>query len=322
MEAPFQRCFYKFANPLKFVNQMKTIISKRHPVQFYGILIFISLFFGGIGTVLLLGVKDAFFGILLCYFFVIWIVFSFFKNTSNIIINEQTISFGNCLFSLSDIKEVKFTGKKHFRYLFFTYMESAKLIFKDGTEKIIFDNMYANSAEMKSFLKQVIIDKQEYKPYQVAKPYKSNIQFEPEEQFKGNPFLSFTGVMLWGFIAFLGYLLFFKANSNFSFVFIGILGLFWFVFHSWMMCYFGLTKNYLIVRNHHFIWMIKIYKLSDIHEIAYETYPKGPNCMRIITRDFKSKLYRAAPLRDKTWLELKDKLEAKGVEVRNECIYR
>jgi len=301
---------------------MKTIISKRHPIQFYGILIFVSLLFGGIGTLFLLESEDwNLFGTLFLYLIVLWFMYTFFKNAPKIILNEQTIQFRKQLFNLNSLEEIRLTGKNGSRNLLFIYMEGAKLIFKDGTEKVIFDNMYANSAEIKLFLKQVVIDKQEYKPYQVAKIDKNTIQFEPEEQFKGNPFFCFTGVMLWGFIAFLGYLLFFKANSNSPFVFIGILGLFWFVFHSWMMCYFGLTKKYLIVRNHHFIWMIKIYKLSDIHEIVYEAYPKGPNCMRIITRDFKSKLYRAAPLRDKTWLELKHKLEAKGMEVRNECIY-
>jgi hypothetical protein len=43
--------------------------------------------------------------------------------------------------------------------------------------------------------------------------------------------------------------------------------------------------------------------------------------MRIITKDFRNKLYPAGTLRDKTWLEMKRQLELKGVTVRNECIY-
>lgn len=301
---------------------MKTITSKRHPIQFYGILIFLTLLFGGIGTLFLLESEDwNLFGTLFLYLIVLWFMYTFFKNAPKIILNEQTIQFRKQLFNLNSLEEIRLTGKNGSRNLLFIYMEGAKLIFKDGTEKVIFDNMYANSAEIKSFLKQAVIDKQEYKPYRIAKIDKNTIQFEPEEHFKGSLFFSFRGIMLWGFIIFLGYLLFFKANSNSPFVFIGILGLFWFVFHSWMMCYFGLTKKYLIVRNHHFIWWVKVYKFSDIHEIVYEAYPRGPNCMRIITKDFKSKLYRAGTLKDKTWLDLMVKLQANGVEVRNECIY-
>lgn len=103
-------------------------------------------------------------------------------------------------------------------------------------------------------------------------------------------------------------------------IFFGAFGTFWFVLQSWLMHYFGLTKDFLIVRNHNFIWKAKIYRLSDIKEIVFETQGKQPNCMRIITNNYKNKLYPAGTLRDKTWLNLKDKLEANGVTVRNECI--
>jgi hypothetical protein len=67
--------------------------------------------------------------------------------------------------------------------------------------------------------------------------------------------------------------------------------------------------------------MRKIYRNKDIKEIVFETRDKMPNCLRIITDDFRNKIYPAATLRDKTWLNLKTKLEAKGIIVRNECIY-
>ena len=86
------------------------------------------------------------------------------------------------------------------------------------------------------------------------------------------------------------------------------------------MHYFGLTKDYLVVRNHNFIWKVKIFRLTDIKEVVFETQGKQPNCMRIITKDFRNKLYPAGTLRDKTWLEMKRQLESKGINVRNECI--
>jgi hypothetical protein len=61
--------------------------------------------------------------------------------------------------------------------------------------------------------------------------------------------------------------------------------------------------------------------LTDIKEVVFETQGKQPNCMRIITKDFRNRLYPAGTLRDKTWLEMKRQLESNGVSVRNECIY-
>lgn len=309
---------------------MTTIISKRHAFNFYGILIFVSLLFGGIGSFILFEIvdlsesnaKDLIAIGIFVYLFVLLFIYSFVRNTPAITLNEHYIKFGKKSFRLKDIEEVKLTGKRYFRYIFFTYMEATTLVFKDGTEKVIFDSVYSNSHKIKSFLKQVVIDEKEYKPYQVSKIDKKNLPFEPKEYFKGNPFFSFRGIMLWGFILFLSYLFFFKPfpNKNIPYVFLGVYGLFWFVLNSWMMYFFGLTKNHLIVKNHYFLWEIKTYKLTDIHEIVYESQGRSPNCMRIITKDFKYKLYRAGTLRDKTWIKLMHQLQEKGIKVRNECI--
>jgi hypothetical protein len=45
-----------------------------------------------------------------------------------------------------------------------------------------------------------------------------------------------------------------------------------------------------------------------------------PNCLRIITKDFRNNRFPAATLRDRTWLLLQEQLEMKGIIVRNECI--
>lgn len=309
---------------------MKAIISKRHAFNFYGVLIFVSLFFGGIGSFILFEIvdlsesnaKDLIAIGVFVYLFVFLFIYSFVRNTPAIIVNEHSIKFGKKSFRLKDINEVKLTGKRYFRYIFFAYMEATTLVFKDGTEKVIFDSVYSNSHKIKSFLKQVVIDKKEYKPYQISKVDKNTIKSEPIKLFKGNPVLSFRGIMLWGVILFFSYLFFFKPlpKSNIPYIFLGVYGLFWFILSSWMMYFFGLTRNYLIVKNHYFLWKFKAYKLTDIHKVIYESQGRNPNCMRIITKDFKYKLYRAGTLRDKTWIKLMHQLREKGVDVRNECI--
>ncbi len=87
-----------------------------------------------------------------------------------------------------------------------------------------------------------------------------------------------------------------------------------------MMHYFVVTKDFLIIKNHNFLWATKIYSLSEINEIVYETQGKQPNSMRVITKDFRNKLYPAGTLRDETWLDMKKELETNGIAVRNECI--
>ena len=52
----------------------------------------------------------------------------------------------------------------------------------------------------------------------------------------------------------------------------------------------------------------------------FETRGKLPNCLRVITKDFKSRMYPAGTLSVEHWLEIKDKMESYKIEVRNECV--
>ncbi len=86
------------------------------------------------------------------------------------------------------------------------------------------------------------------------------------------------------------------------------------------MNYFQVSDNLFVVRNHNLFWKKKAYRITEIKEVVFETQGKMPNCLRVITKNFKNKLYPAGTLRDKTWLALKDKLESFDITVRNECI--
>jgi len=314
---------------------MTIITTKRHPLKFYTALTFGFLLLFSFGSFMLFISFDILqkgqpvpkdyimpFFSLAMYFYAFYMVYIYWKNSPKITIDKYNIKIGEQSFYLKDIKDVALTGKMPFGYIIRFPMEGTAILFNDGTEKILFDDMYANSYELKSFLEQVILRKQEFKPTMTNEISKNEIRFENEDTFKGNQFTSLRGISLWGLIGFFTYLLFTKWQSPpiGLLIFFGAFGTFWFVLHSWQMHYFGLTKDYLIVRNHNFIWKAKIYRLTEIKEVVFERQGKQPNCMRIITNDFKNKFYPAGTLRDKTWLDLKDKLEAKGVTVRNECI--
>jgi len=315
---------------------MNIIKTQRHPLKFYAILAFGFLFLLALGSFMIfIGLENEpneqaeskriimpIFGCIICLL-AIWMVYSYWKNSPKITIDGNNLKIGKETFRLNSIKDVILTGKMPFRFIINFPMEGTAILFNDGRDKILFDDMYLNSYEVKSFLEQVIIKKQQFKINEPKKVTSSELRFENIEIFKGNQFTSLRGISLWGLFGVFTFLLIIK-ETNLKLgdvIFFCLFGTFWFVLHSWLMHYFGLTKDFLIIRNHNFIWREIIYNYSDIKEVVFESQGKQPNCMRVITNDFRNKLYPAGTLRDKTWLEMKKKLEVKGVKVRNECIY-
>lgn len=314
---------------------MKPIITKRHPIKFYFLVAFTFLLFCFMGTRIMVDFIDLLqkgktntmiyllpvFSLGL-YFTAGLVVHSYWKKAPTITVDNNTIQFGPNIYYFKDIKDISLTGKKPFRLIINHPIEGTSILFNDGTEKFFFDDMYANSWEIKSFLEQTVVNKQEYRPTLPNNINKNSIRFETEETFKGNQFTSFMGILLWGSIGFLVYLLFSMLHhpSIGEALLWSALGLFLFVTISWSMNYFGLTEDYLIVRNHNFTWRTKIYPLADIKEVVFESPVRQENTLRVITKNFRSNIYPAGTLRDKTWLDLKNKLEMKGVVVRNEWV--
>lgn len=314
---------------------MTTFSTRRHPLKFYTVLIFSFLFFISLGSVLLYSGIEALqkeqpkikeylmpvFG-LGVIFLGFYSIYAYRRNSPRVTLDPYDLQIGDEVFSIADIKEVEFTGKMPFPYLLTYPMEGMAILFDDDTVKILFDDMYANSSALKLLLQQAISKKDEYEPLTTRPINREEINFENEEIFKGNQLTSFRGISLWGVVVFCAYVFFGKWEmpSIASVAFFSLFVVFWFCLHSWLMHYFGLANKYFIVRNHNFIWMKKIYPLSDIKEVVFETQSKQPNCLRVITNDFRSKLYPAGTLRDETWLDMKRQLESRGVSVRNESI--
>jgi hypothetical protein len=316
---------------------MDSLKTKRHIFKFYVLVIFVFVLFSSTGAVLFrtsfetfqkgqIELKDYFLPLAaaLLIFMAFYSVYAYRKNSPIITIEpfRESIDFGSESFDLKDIKEINLTGKIPFRYIITFPMEGASMVFNNGIKKFIYDDMYSNSWQLKKYIDQVVIKKIEFSETDTHQETKIDLRFENEELFKGNPLLSLRGISLWGLIGFFIGMMIFKTKSppmGFL-IFFFVFSTFWFLLHSWMMHYFGLTKDYFIVRNHNFFWMQRIYRINEIKEVVFETQPRQPNCLRIITIDFKHKIYPAGTLRDKTWLYLKDRLEAKGVTVRNECI--
>jgi hypothetical protein len=234
---------------------------------------------------------------LLVYFIGFSFVKSYFKNSPKIILYFEKIKIKDKTYYWKDIQNVKMTGKKGFG-LFSYQMETTTLNFNNNNTEYIFDDMYSNSWEIKSFIKQIVVDKKD--KFEVSAIEIADIEIEKEnfEEFKGSPFFS---------------------NLN-SLKFFIPFGLFWFSLNSYCMHYFELSKNYFMVRNHYFWWVKDIYKNSEIEIIVYESQAKQPNNLRVITKNYRRKIYPAGTLNDQKWLEMKTELERKNIKVRNECI--
>ena len=261
------------------------------------------------------------FGILV-YYICFSFAKSYIKNTPKIILDFEKITIKNKTYYWKDIHNVKMTGKKGFG-LFSYQMEVTTLEFQNQITEYIFDDMYSNSWEIKSFIKQIVVDKKNIFEISTNETNKKDIEKEHFEEFKGSPFFSFRGIMMWSLILFLLFMTFspFRKISYFNALkFFIPFGLFWFAFNAYCMHYFELSKNYFVVRNHYFWWIKDIYKNSEIEIIVYESQGKQPNSLRIITKNYRRKLYLAGTLKDKKWLEMKTELERKNIEVRNECI--
>ncbi|MBC7440193.1 MAG: hypothetical protein H7250_09440 [Flavobacterium sp.] len=300
------------------------IISKRHPFKFYLLAILINIFFLGIGSIFIsASLRDnndkgyvifILFLLLTIYFDVLFI-----KNSQKIVLNKKGVSYKNKLHYWKDIVEIKLTGKSGF--FFNTPTECAVLKFKDLQEIRIFDDLYSNSAEMKCFIQDFVVDKKEN--FEVVN-HKNNFHDLKNEIFisyKGNAIFSFRGLFMWIFIFFLMFLPLKSSKlciNDFNFPI--IFSIFWFVLNSFMMFYFQISKNYFIVKNHYFFWVFKIFKISEIKEIVFEQYGKQPNRLKIINNKFKTKVFSAGSLTDKTWMKMKTELESRNVLVRNECI--
>ena len=192
---------------------MTTITTKLHPLKFYASLVFGTLFLCGLGTLLLFesvdilqkenpATKDYFtpvFSIAL-YLLAFLMLYAYWKNSPKISLDTNSIIIGNETFYLKDIKDIALTGKMPFKFIITYPMEGTAILFNNGTEKILFDDMYSNSSDIKLFLEQVVLKKQDYKPSITNKISERSIRFENEEIFKGNQFTSLRGISLWGLV--------------------------------------------------------------------------------------------------------------------------
>ena len=312
---------------------MPIIESRKHPFKFYLTLTFISLFFIALGLIHLSFFLDLYDGsdtknkvgmLIASIFFIgsaIILVERHFKNAPQIILRSKNFQIKDRVYAYEDIKKVIFSGKKPFKnFIIDTPMEGFTITLKDGTAIHLFNDMYENTHEIKSYLYQVVKKKQAYKPIQIAKINPQNIAQEPSLKFKSSALTSWRCLILWIVLACMVYLILFKSSWSINaLVFVTLVTGFSLLFLVAITHYFKLTPKVLIIKNQTFPWRVRAFNYSDIKEVIIEQNSKGHSPVRltITTIDFKSRYYCAASLKNSQWHLLIKKLKSKKIKIRD-----
>lgn len=247
-------------------------------------------------------------------------------NNSGIRINRL---FGSDFIHWTDVKSIRLTGKELESFLWISEPFEATVIeLNNGEERVLFAKYYRNfhlilSALQKAKTQMALKEKVDLTKVSVAVVEKPTLRnYAALTKYSGNHFTSFIGIMFYVTIGF-----YFHMMATLDYpgltvvlivgsVFCLMLGLFVYQMH-----YFFMNEEYLIVRNHVWVFRTHQYRLADIKEVVIENPHRMSTSIRVITQDYKSRLYPAGSLRNKTWRLLLKDLEKNGVKVRNEAIH-
>jgi hypothetical protein len=235
-------------------------------------------------------------------------------------------------YSWSEIKEIKLTGKQPHRFLFISMpVEATTILLNNNSEIYLWADYYRNKSDLRVILNRankILRDNKKMATldFNISRPdYTAYYQGDYEgKEFNGNHLYTVNGVLFYAWFAFIGYLIYIKsAQFSFSYVAAIVLPLVAFSIPgllSYQMHYFIVTNKFLVVKNTFWFWRNDIYMLSDIREVVIETPHRLSTSLRVITNDFREKLYPAGSLSDKTWKELIRQINSDKIEVRNEAI--
>jgi hypothetical protein len=255
--------------------------------------------------------------------FVIYILFIYIKNLPSIHMDHQGVIlrtlFSKQKFSWLAVESITYSGKDSFRFALGYQAETMAIKLKDNEIIKIYYEHYANSHLIQQYIRS-------YHEHQQAPAFTLETHVSAEELYgesftiyKGTPLLSFRGICTWGFILFMFGIGIKDGDSDKIGVIIFIC-LIWYAAQSRFCYHIALSDNHLVIKNYFIPFIGKKYRLSDIREVAVETYPKWPNCLRVVTNSFRYKIFPCGPVTKKEWELFMEAIQEKGVAVRNEAI--
>lgn len=311
---------------------MKTIKAQKHILNFYLAIFTTILFCLAFLIAILIAINIlatsgfeimkliALLACLLVFAVMIDMLIGYLKNAPVVSVTEQYISVGKEKYPLADILHIDLTGKFPFGYNGVIPKEGMLIEFSTGQKIYLFDSIYSNLWQIKQFLEQQVILRQAGEQLQNTTHLSDRSFIGDTRVFDQNQFISTIGIMAWGELA-IFLLLSLVGNVHFILsmitAFTGILLL---IFISSRMHYFKISDEGILIKCHNLFWIKQYYKLDDIKQIVFEKHRGSTRGIRIITNDFKTKLYYGATLKAKTWVEMKELLKSNGVTIRKEPI--
>lgn len=314
------------------------LVSRKHPVRYYlsyalgftmsafilvmaGWLLFSLYAINPWGTVTL-----GFIGAVFFFPITIWVtkkIYGDFNKYARVItLNEHEIAFDKAIYPLSEIQFVCLTGKPPLGKYKVMLEEAAVIKFRNGDIRYIFDDIYTNAWKFKLALQQLIINqKSELQISKIDKVTDGEVSLLESQEFSGSQWTSFKGLMLWGVIIFFT-LLELAEDTDAGWLFTLPFNIFWYLLLGYQLDYFKITASgHLVILNHALPFRKIEIRLSDIREVTFEIRSsKWPIFLRVITKDFRGKIFFADTLRTRHWFDLKIALEEHGVFVRNEAV--
>jgi hypothetical protein len=234
-------------------------------------------------------------------------------------------------YAWSEIESIALTGKQYISFLFNSTPAEA-ITFKLKNEKTIFiwPDYYRNSPDLQVVLERAnnLLHTETSTPFEKLDftikrtvVLQRSIDSRNATEYNGNHIFTINGFMLYGFTAVMLCFVLFTFKKGVNNWLVAVIFLITFIMDSsfiYQMHYFMVSKEFLLVRNTVWFWRRRAYALENIREVVIETPSKKSTSLRIITKDFESKLYSAGSLSEETWKTLEQNLIHKGIMVRNE----
>lgn len=322
------------------------LTSKRNILLTGFLLLFIVGLFGFIGTLgIVKAVEDYEAGIFLTktlimplifipfvfysiYYFLTY--FPSFKIDKNGI--EVSTIFKTKKYSWTEVKEIQITGKQPCKFLFVSMpVEATTINLIDNSVVYLWVDYYRNKSELRVVLERANDILQTNKQFSALNFNTDKPKFADQlvndyigREFNGNHILTFNGIVFYCWFGYFTYLILTLEKNSLNImarliaiplVLLSIPALL-----SYQMHYFIIGQNFILIKNTIWLWKRDIYPLSDIKEVVIETPHRLSTSLRVITTDFRDKLYPAGSLSDTTWKELMEQLRNYKIKVRNEAI--
>jgi hypothetical protein len=244
----------------------------------------------------------------------LFLFYSYSRSSPRIVLDDEFLTakylFYSKTYDWSAIKDIYLSKKENYMM---QNMEATSILFDNGDKLNIWQDVYGNCEQLRSFISQKASEKiRDPSPNIIA----NNLRSITRRRYSGNVYTSYNTILIVGMAIFFGISIKFKFDFilliPICFILIFFFGL------GTQMNYFLIDEGCLFIRNHYFPWINKKVRLEDIVEVDIETPNKRSTGLRIITKDFNSKLYGAGSLRSKTWKELLSDLRLIGIPSRDD----